>query len=199
MTQRRLPPAQRREQITRAARSLIVHRGLAAISLRDIAAAAGVSMGTVTYHFTGIDEILGAVVVAESERFYAEVVQAAETEPDVRVALDTLIDPMFADSPDAEAHWRIWSDYWSAVVRRPGMTEPYAERVRFWEACCTRVIARGVEAGTVRPVDPAQAALKLSAYADGLGAQLAQEAPGLTPAIARAWMAEFVQALLFDR
>lgn len=198
MTQRRLPPAQRRQQIVTAARSLIVQRGLAAISLRDIAAASGVSMGTVTYHFRGIDEILGAVVVAESERFYAEVVQAADGEPDVRVALDTLIDPMFADSPAATAHWRIWSDYWAAVVRRPEMTQPYAERVRFWEACCTRVIARGVADGSLRPVDPAQAALKLSAYADGLGAQLGQEAPGLTATVAGVWMTEFVQLLLFD-
>lgn len=198
MTQKRLAPAARRQQITEAARSLIVRQGLGSTSLRDIAAAAGVSMGTVTYHFTGIDEILGAVVVTESERFYADVVQAADAEPDVRRALGILMDPMFGESPDVEDHWRIWSDYWAAVVRRPGMTQPYAERVRYWEACCTRVIARGVEAGTVRPVDPAQSALKLSAYADGLATQRGQEAPGLTAGVARAWMDEFIEALLFD-
>ena len=198
MTQRRLPPAQRREQIVGAARSLIVQRGLSAISLRDIAAAAGVSMGTVTYHFSGVDEILGEVVVAESERFYAEVVEVADAEPDARAALRVLIDPMFEESPDVEAHWRIWSDYWAAVARRPGMTQPYAERVRFWEACCTRVIERGVRDGSLRPVEPAAAALKLSAYADGLWAQRGQEAPGLTADLARAWMHEFTALLLFD-
>lgn len=198
MTRRRLPPAARRQQITEAARTLIVRRGLGATSLREIAAEAGVSMGTVTYHFSGIDEILGAVVVTESERFYADVVQAADAEPDARVALGILIAPLFGDSPEKAEHWRIWSDYWAAVVRRPGMTEPYAERVRYWETCCTRVIARGVADGTLRRVDPAQAALKLSAYADGLATQRGQEAPGLTAELAHVWMTEFVELLLFD-
>lgn len=198
MTQRRLPPAQRREQIVDSARSVIGQRGLAGVSLRDIAAAAGVSMGTVTYHFSSIDEILGAVVVSESERFYAGVVAAADAEADARRALGLLIDPLFVDTPEVTTHWRLWTDYWAVVARRPGMTQPYADRVRIWEECCTRVIARGVADGSLRQVDPAQAALKLSAFADGLWAQRGQEAPGLTSALAHAWMSEFIDLLLLE-
>lgn len=72
--------------------------GLAATSLRDIAAAAQVSVGTVTYHFVGVDEILSAVVITESESFYAKVVQAADSEPDPRRAMLILIDSLFSDS-----------------------------------------------------------------------------------------------------
>ena len=192
----RLPPAARREQIVRAARTAIAHRGLAATSLRDIASAAGVSIGTVTYHFASTDEILRAVVIAESERFYGDVIAAADAEPDARRALELIIEPLFGDSPDVQAHWRIWSDYWAVIARRPDVAGAYAMRIRSWEACCVRIITRGVGEGTFRPVDPDDTALKLAAYSDGLGTQLAQRAAGIEPAVARRWMIEFVDLLL---
>jgi len=193
---RRLSPSARRDQIVASARTVMVQRGLAGTSLRDIAAAAGVSLGTVTYHFRGIDEILSAVVIAESERFYGAVVEAADAEPDPRRALQLLVDPLFEEGADVEEHWRIWSDFWAAVARRPEMADAYAQRIRHWEACCTRVIERGSASGVFPEVDPGQAALKLAAYADGLGTQRAQGVPGLTGAVARAWMTEFVDLLL---
>ncbi|WP_035812135.1 TetR/AcrR family transcriptional regulator [Jiangella gansuensis] len=196
MTRRRFPPAARRQQIVDAARSVIVQRGLAVASLRDIAAAAGVSIGTVTYHFSGVDEILSAVVVAESERFYADIVAAADAEPDPWRALYHLIDPLFADSAEVEAHWRIWADYWAVVARRPEMADAYATRIRHWEACCARIIARGVRTAVFASVDPESVALKLAAYSDGLGTQRAQGAAGLTAEMAHRWMVEFAQLLL---
>lgn len=193
---RRMSPAARREQIVGAARNVIVRRGLADTSLRHIAAEADVSMGTVTYHFSSVDEILGAVVVAETTRFYAEVVAAADAEPDPREALRLLIEPLFEDASDVDAHWRIWTDYWAAVARRPEMTSAYAARIRHWERCCARVIERGIAAGTFRHVDPDVAALKLAAYSDGIAAQRAQGVEGLTRAAAREWFLEFTEQLL---
>src|SRR5690625_316338 len=105
MTRRRLAPQQRRAQIVSAAREHIAgqersgHPGVAKFSLRDIAAAADVSMGTVTYHFAGVNEILSAVVIAEAEEFYSEPVEAARAESDPWQALTELIDPMFAETP----------------------------------------------------------------------------------------------------
>lgn len=191
-----MSPEARREQIVSAARSVIVRRGLGATSLRDIAAEADVSMGTVTYHFDGIDEILGEVVIAESTRFYATVIAAADAEPDPRAALRLLTDPLFAEGEDVDAHWRIWTDYWAVISRRPGISEAYATRIRSWERCAARVIARGAASGAFRGVDPAATALKLAAYSDGLATQRAQGVSALTRAVARAWFDEFVDALL---
>lgn len=199
MSRRRLPPDERRRQIVAAARSVIVRQGLATTSLRDIAGEAKVSMGTVTYHFDSIDEILGAVVVTESERFYADVVEAADSEPDPWRALELLVNPLFGDTDDVHAHWRIWSDYWAAIVRRPEMTQAYAERIRHWEKCCARVIERGAAAGAFRPVDARGTALKLAAYANGLGTQLLQEARDLTAPLAHSYLSEYIDLLLSPR
>jgi AcrR family transcriptional regulator len=192
-------PEVRRAMIVRAARVVIVRQGLGATGLRDIAAEAGVSVGTVTYHFASVAEILNEVVVLETERFYGAIVAAVDAEPDAVVALRMLVEPLFDDSEEVRQHWRIWSDYWTAVARRPEVAEEYAERIRVWEACLVRVVRRGVADGTFTSpagVDPSVVALKLAAYSDGVATQIAQNAPGLTHAVAMTWMWEFLSQQL---
>ncbi|WP_267423092.1 MULTISPECIES: TetR/AcrR family transcriptional regulator [unclassified Curtobacterium] len=192
-------PEVRRAMIVRAARAVIVRQGLGATGLRDIAGEAGVSVGTVTYHFASVAEILNEVVVLETERFYGAIVAAVDAEPDAVVALRMLVEPLFDDSEEVRQHWRIWSDYWTAVARRPEVAEEYAERIRVWEACLVRVIRRGVADGTFTApggIDPSVVALKLAAYSDGVATQIAQNAPGLTDAVALTWMWEFLSQQL---
>lgn len=195
--QTRLRPEERRRQIISSARATLAQRSLAGLSVRDIAAAAGVSIGTVTYHFAGIDEIFGELVIGESQRFYAEAITRADAEADPMAALALITEPMFADTEDARAHWRIWADYWGLVARRPQVAGFYADRIRSWEACATRIIARGQDAGVfTADIDPAAAALRLAAYADGLGMQLAQRVAGVDGRMATDWFLDFAGLLL---
>ncbi|MBF4606963.1 TetR/AcrR family transcriptional regulator [Curtobacterium sp. VKM Ac-1393] len=191
--------------IVEAARAVIVRNGVGATGLRDIAAEAGVSVGTVTYHFGSVAEILNEVVVLETERFYGAIVIAVDAEPDPVEALRMLVAPLFGDTEQVRQHWRIWSDYWTAVARRPEVAAEYAERIRVWEACLVRVIRRGADAGVFRsgadagvfrsgalPIDPDTVALKLAAYSDGVATQIAQGVPGLTNTVALSWMWTFL-------
>ncbi|MCS5493837.1 TetR/AcrR family transcriptional regulator [Curtobacterium flaccumfaciens] len=186
-------PEVRRAMIVEAARAVIVRNGVGATGLRDIAAEAGVSVGTVTYHFGSVAEILNEVVVLETERFYGAIVAAVDAEPDVLVGLRMLVTPLFGDTEQVRQHWRIWSDYWTAVVRRPEVAAEYAERIRVWEACLVRVIRRGVDSGVFRhAVDADTVALQLAAYSDGVATQIAQGVPGLTNTVALSWMWRFL-------
>lgn len=181
--------------IVAAAREVIVRKGVGQTGLRDIAAEADVSVGTVTYHFGSVAEILNEVVVLETERFYAGIVAAVDAEPDPVAGLRMLITPLFDDTEQVRQHWRIWSDYWTAVVRRPEVAAEYAERIRVWEACLARVVRRGVDSGVftaVAPIDPEVVALKTAAYSDGVATQIQQGVPGLTHATALRWMWEFL-------
>jgi AcrR family transcriptional regulator len=179
--------------IVEAARAVIVRNGVGATGLRDIAAEAGVSVGTVTYHFGSVAEILNEVVVLETERFYGAIVAAVDAEPDVLVGLRMLVAPLFGDTEQVRQHWRIWSDYWTAVVRRPEVAAEYAERIRVWEACLVRVIRRGVDSGVFsHAVDADTVALQLAAYSDGVATQIAQGVPGLTNTVALSWMWRFL-------
>jgi AcrR family transcriptional regulator len=179
--------------IVEAARAVIVRNGVGATGLRDIAAEAHVSVGTVTYHFGSVAEILNEVVVLETERFYGAIVAAVDAEPDPVAGIRMLVEPLFGDTEQVRQHWRIWSDYWTAVVRRPEVAAEYAERIRVWEACLVRVVRRGVEAGVFTPAEsPEVVALKLAAYSDGVATQIAQGVPDLTNTVALSWMWTFL-------
>ncbi|WP_129788177.1 TetR/AcrR family transcriptional regulator [Promicromonospora panici] len=185
-------PEVRRAMIVDAARQVLVRDGVAATGLRDIAAAADVSVGTVTYHFASVTEILNEVVARETERFYTSIIERADAEPDVVAAVRSLIAPLFDPTPEMHDHWRLWSDYWTTTAHRPTLSDDYLARIRIWEACMARTIRRGVESGVFRPVDPAETALKLAAYSDGIATQLAQKAPGLDEGRGLRWMWTFL-------
>jgi AcrR family transcriptional regulator len=75
---KREKPEVRRAMIVEAAREVILRKGLTATGLRDIAAEGDVSVGTVTYHFASVAEILDEVVVLETDRFYASIVEEVD-------------------------------------------------------------------------------------------------------------------------
>ncbi|TWX40957.1 TetR family transcriptional regulator [Frigoribacterium sp. ACAM 257] len=196
----------RRALIVEAARGVILREGLGGTRLRDIAGEAGVSVGTVTYHFESVAEILNEVVVLETARFYSSIIEAVDAEPDPVAGVRMLVEPLFAATDASDEHWRLWSDYWTAVARKPAVAAEYVERIRVWEACLTRTLRRGAESGAfpvlgargAGPVgdDPgdraSEVALKLAAYSDGVATQLAQKAPGLTSELALTWMWTFL-------
>jgi AcrR family transcriptional regulator len=195
---KREKPEVRRAMIVEAARAVILRKGLTATGLRDIAAEGDISVGTVTYHFASVAEILDEVVVLETDRFYASIVEEVDADPDPVHGVRLLVEPLFTGTDEAEAHWRLWSDYWTAVGRQPAISADRLERIRVWEACLVRTIRRGVDGGAFRTVDAAEVALKLAAYSDGIATQLSQKVPGLDRTRALAWIWTFLDAELAD-
>ena len=79
----------RREQLVRAAREVIVDQGLADVRIRDVAEAAGVAPGSVTYYYRELIDLFNAVYEDAVERFCAERWRAIEpiTDPAERLAV----------------------------------------------------------------------------------------------------------------
>lgn len=178
--------------IIEAARGVILSHGIVHASLRNIAAASGVSIGTVSYHFASISEIIIAVLEREAENVYGGAVKAADSELDPVRALVLLIDPLFSDDDRALELWRLWPEYWSAVAHRLNIGTAFDARIRVWEACVTRIIKRGVAENVFSEVDAAEVALKFAAYSNGIGVQLSQTASHLDERTARSWLLEFL-------
>ena len=154
----RHPTEIRRHLIVKAARSVIAERGLFATSVRDIAAASDVSIGTVTYHFTGITEILAEVLNGEMDSFYAPVIATAAAAPDGRSALEAIVDGFIASTPRAREHWLLWLDFWALSAHDPGYASRQSEIYQRWHADVAAVFERGGADGSLRP-DSAQAAI----------------------------------------
>ena len=93
----RLAPEVRRRLLVEAARAVIAERGLHATTIRDVAAAGDVAVGTVTYHFAGIAEVLAGVIDAEMTAFSAPIMRRAHAAATGREALQTITDGLLAD------------------------------------------------------------------------------------------------------
>lgn len=153
----RHPTEVRRALIVEAARSVIADRGLFATTMRDIAAASEVSLGTVTYHFQGIAEILAEVLDGEMDAFYAPLLAAACAQGDGRAALRALIDGFLASSPRARQHWVLWLDFWALSAHDGEYARRQAVSYQRWQRDVAAIFRRGAADGTLRVGDQVQA------------------------------------------
>jgi AcrR family transcriptional regulator len=189
---RRLPADRRRALILAAARSVILEKGLPATSVREIAVAAGVSSGTVTHHFAGIDEILAAVVRAETERVRNELWADAARRESALEALLALGNGLLSQRRDVRDYWTLWIDFWARAAHDRALARWQSERYKTWRELIRGLVAAGVEAGEFRPLDADAAAVDIVALIDGLGIQAYFELGHVTPAAARRRLEEAI-------
>src|SRR6267142_3786667 len=84
------PPNSKAESILAAAKRSFLAAGFGAVSMDAIAREAGVSKATVYSHFAGKEELFGAMIGRECERYFARF-SAGELDPrDVRASLTVL-------------------------------------------------------------------------------------------------------------
>jgi TetR/AcrR family transcriptional repressor of mexJK operon len=146
------------ESILAAAKQCFLARGFEAVSMDAIARVAGVSKATVYAHFTGKEELFGAVVGRECERRFAGFSARELDARDVAASLFVLGRRFLALilSPDAIALHRI---ILGEVTRFPRLGEV------FWQAGPKRNLAqieafmrRAAAAGSLDIADTARAA-----------------------------------------
>lgn len=77
----------RREQIVAAALRAIVSRGLTGLRIKDVAAEAKMSAGSISYYYAGLDDLLVDVHRHAVDRFYWQRLRAIEGSDDPREKL----------------------------------------------------------------------------------------------------------------
>ena len=90
MSTRRLDP-QRRDRIIDAVLECIADDGVAGTSHRKVAARADVPLGSMTYHFDGMDDLLVAAFTRFSERIAAAFETRMAAAADAESALEALV------------------------------------------------------------------------------------------------------------
>jgi AcrR family transcriptional regulator len=165
---------------------------MAGVGARDIARKAGVSPGTVTYHFAGVQEIFAEAITLGIEEYYAPLLaQARQRRP--LEALRGLVDALFTD--DTQQHWRLWFEYWRAGVRDDEFVRRQSERYAEWHSELRRILTSGRGDGDLSCTDPDEAAVRFMALVDGLALQWLRGVPPLTAAQAREHLHRFVDEL----
>jgi AcrR family transcriptional regulator len=105
---REVDQAGRRAELTDAVWSLVLRGGVEAVSLRSVAAEAGVSMGRVQYYFATKDDLLLHSLEQAHRRMEARIrSRLAGTDGDDRAVLVAILDELLGEHPDTRQAIRI--------------------------------------------------------------------------------------------
>src|SRR5271165_604096 len=97
----------RREQICRAAATVIAREGFAGSTMRMVAEEAGVSTGMINHYFANRQDLLTQALVFVSERTQERYRRAIEDVPPGRERLATLLDSALADDEEMRETWYV--------------------------------------------------------------------------------------------
>jgi len=192
----RQPTEIRRQLIVEAARGVIAERGLFATTMRDIALGSEVSLGTVTYHFTGIGEILAEVVQSEMDSFYTPIAEKAAGASDAMTSLRAIVEGFFASDDRTREHWLLWLDFWALATHYPKYSEWQSDVYARWEGDVTRFLEQGEAEGVFHVQNVEREAVMFMALLDGLVVQSYLPGARLTPAQGRDYLYAHVSRAL---
>ncbi|MER6979280.1 TetR/AcrR family transcriptional regulator [Streptomyces carpinensis] len=154
---------QRRERILAATLDLITDEGVAGVSHRKIATRADVPLGSMTYHFTGIDDLLRQAFTRFADHIVAVFEQhlgRADSPEQAREAVTDLIDTL-AEGPRRDLV--LAQELYTLAARH----DEYRELARQWMRRSRHLLQQHFDADTARQLDALIEGLTLHRALDG--------------------------------
>ncbi|MGK5627988.1 TetR/AcrR family transcriptional regulator [Streptomyces sp. URMC 123] len=162
----------RRRQIVAAAFALVSEHGLEAMTLRDVAARAGVSLGAVQRCFSSKEELMISVVEDMNQRVSTRIqdtiAQAADPGAAITMLHHTLAGVLPHDEPTL-AESRVWLAFTAQAAVNPTLAAAQRTHHQGLADLITLLLRTAQATGDIRPdVDPRHEADTLIALTDGL-------------------------------
>lgn len=183
----RKSPEERSAEIQDAARAIALAGGLTAVTLRSVAAQAGVTPALVAHYQPSMESLVASTFTAVVRAELADVASLLEPFPTATERLAHLIDTLQDGSRDDLT--LVWVDAWSLGRRSDLLASAVRTQMDAWEALITDVLVEGCDAGEFSTGDPDTVAWQLLGMIDGLNAQSLvhyRDAPSRGRLIARA-------------
>ena len=172
--------AVRRTQVLRAARACIVAMGYECVTMRDIAATAGVSTGTVVHYFHDKDSVLAAALLDKIQDTGIAFRAALTGADSAWEQLERLVEASVPASDEVRDEWRLWLTFWSEATRNERFRAVSELQHRRWTRFLARILRHGVSADEFAAIDPEATATQVAALIDGLAVQSALGNPTLS-------------------
>ena len=164
----RKSPAERSAEIADAARQVALEHGLAAVTLRAIAARVGVAPALVAHYQPNMDALVastfGTIVAAE----LAEVRELVTALPTARERLALLLETLLDGTRDDVTV--VWVEAWALGRRNDALAETVRHEMDDWRTFVQDIIETGVAADGFETDDAASVAWQLLGMIDGLNA-----------------------------
>lgn len=142
-------PADTRQLIIDAALEIIVSIGATHATARRIAETAGVSPGTITYHFSSINELLSQAFARMSADIAAAFTARLKAAPDVAAARDAVVDLIHGAVAPLSTQMMFSFELYTFVSRNP----EYRVLAEDWMESTRRALQLHFDLGTAKAVD----------------------------------------------
>ena len=192
--------SERREALVDAAIESLKRYGYEGLSVRRIAAEAGVSIGLINHHFPNKDTLVAESYRTFSRRLAAMFEKAvAAAGPDPRARLRAYFDAFFSGPNLDPQVLTAWVVYWSLVQVSPEMRAVRDEEGQGYSEVLGRLLSDLVRARGGAPVNVGLAVTGLTALLDGLWLQLCLDPASIRPNEAAALCDDWVDRLVTAR
>jgi AcrR family transcriptional regulator len=165
-----MKPHDRREAIIDAALAVMLRKGIAATTVRDVAQEMGTSSGLIHHYFESMDDLLAAAFdrAATQDLDLTKTAMLGGDSPLERLRI------FFSTYARAEQDWafQLWLDAWAEAARRPAVQKTSRRLNVAWQELLVDVIEDGVADGSMRCPDPPGAAWRILSLLDGLSLQV---------------------------
>ncbi|WP_368497921.1 TetR/AcrR family transcriptional regulator [Herbiconiux sp. A18JL235] len=174
-TRTRLSAPERAAQLATTACELALEEGLGALTLRGLAARAGVAPGLVAHYEPSMEALVArtysAIVAAELDEVEELLAGVRSRNSDggevaaLAVLIRTLLDPA------RDATTVVWVEAWGLGRRNEALASAVRDHMAAWNALVTELVEAGVASGRFSTDDPPAVARQLIGLIDGANAQ----------------------------
>ncbi|MGK5444790.1 TetR/AcrR family transcriptional regulator [Micromonospora sp. URMC 105] len=172
---KRVDHRERRTQIADALMRVAAEHGLEAVSLRHVAAEAGVSAGMVQHYFRTKDEMMAfalSVVREHNEARLTAALTALGATPSPRTLVRTMLGEVLPLDAPRRADGRVALAFLAYTAVRPAVAASLHQDTADLVGFIAGQIRAAQSAGSAPEVDPDRAAVGLLALMEGLGVYL---------------------------
>ena len=174
---------ERREAIARAAADAIATRGLKQVTLRDIAAALGVTTGVLTHYFPSKDALVAFTKAQAFDRHMARAREAAAGADGIE-RLHAAVAELLPVDAERRTSWRLLVAFHGSAVGSASMRRAHDRRMRAWFAFFAElVVPLGV-------ADAEATGMAVALFVEGMAVHLAM----MQPSRPAAWQRAFARA-----
>ena len=166
---RRETPEDRRRQLGEAALRCIVKHGNAGVSVRQIAAEAGVTQGLITHHFGEINELVAYAFDLMSDNLLDAIRDAVKNAPDnPQARINAFIEASFSPILFDRDVLGVWVVFWGLIMHSPRMAQSQAREYSSYVETVEGLLSDLAKADQFVISDLRMAAVTLTALLDGL-------------------------------
>lgn len=185
----RMNPDERRRAIVAATRAVMARQGIAATTVRDVAAELGTSSGLIHHYYSSMDDLLAEAFEQAARSDLLEVLAAVAQGRDAVDRLAIFFDTYDRGMRDGSGEFgiQIWLDAWAEAARRPALRRTSRRLNEEWQNVLAGIIGDGIRAGEMRCDDIDASAWRILSLLDGLILQVVAHGDVLTLEQADAW------------